>query len=223
MDQYFKRMKQFVLIFLIVTSLGYSACRQKSVESQMIDDLNKKYKSIKEFFGDKMINHFPKQVDSNIIEFTETLSPELGNLDFFYTNRISGQPYEWAEEFEKKSIISYNADDTCLLVVNRHLTKDRYYKIKLTNNELKSIDLPCYIGKYPIPNFWHTDYVTETTTCKLPSDFRIYVMEADSGKYFEQKYLTDGSSMPKEWKNGFSKGVAISINRNVIIYWVIIW
>jgi len=121
------------------------------------------------------------------------------------------------------SKVNYRANDTCLLVVNRFTSKENWHlKSKYKYVKKNKIDRPCYNNKLPLPNFWDSEYATNTET-KLPKDFIIYVLNSKSGKYWDEKYLTSGKYMPKLWKSGYSKGVAISKKRNIIIYWFIIW
>ncbi len=217
-------MKRYIILVLLsICIVGCAFNQNKSVDKQILYELNKKYEKIKEFFGREMVNHFPEKVDSTNITFTEGLSPDLGNLEFISINKIGDKLPETIKYFQNKAIAIYNANDSCLLIVNRFANRNNYYKIKLSKSDFKLIDLNCYRNKFPVPNFWHNDFTTEKTYCRLPKDFKLYVLEAKSGQFFDKKYLTDGQFMPNEWKNGYSKGVAISKKRNVIIYWVIVW
>jgi hypothetical protein len=127
--------------------------------------------------------------------------------------------------FEDRSIKVYSPADSNLLITNR-FTKNSNWSSK--NKALKSkitrfteeID---YTGKYPIPNFWDNPLSVDITECKLPKGFKLYVVDAKSGRFFKEQFHTSGLYMPKEWKNGYAKGVAISKDRNLVIYWLIIW
>jgi len=186
--------------------------------------LNKKYDNVKSFFGKEMTNHFPEKINNDNKSFTESLSPELGTLELVFIDTIESISIgNIINKLEKKSIAIYNANDTCLLIVNRFATEGNYYDVSPSKTELELVDKNCYSKLFPIPNFWHNDLTTEETYCKLPPDFRLYVIDAKSGKYFDEKYLTDGRYMPQEWKNGYSKGVAVSKKRNIAIYWLNIW
>ncbi|MBK8953345.1 MAG: hypothetical protein IPM85_14830 [Chitinophagaceae bacterium] len=127
------------------------------------------------------------------------------------------------KRFMEGSIADYKPNDNCLLVINRFVNKENFYDIKLSEKDSGYLERNCYSNKLPIPNFWHTPYTTNSTDCKLPLDFVIYVLESQKGKYFSEDLLTDGKFMPLQWRNGFSRGVAISKNRGLIIYWLAIW
>ena len=126
--------------------------------------------------------------------------------------------------FNKQALVRYKANKSCLLVVNRFTIKENWHlNYKSKYGDKNDIDRDCYEGLYPVPNFWDSQYITNDTESRLPKDFLIYVLEAHSGKFWNDKYLTKGKYMPEAWKNGYSKGVAISKKRKVIIYWFIIW
>lgn len=216
-------MKIGVLLVLVAFCTGCT-CTNKSVEERIISDLNAKYDNAKSFFGKDFTNHFPKRINEDNITFTDGLSPELGNLELILTNNIeSNHSTELINSFKEKSIASYNAGDSCLLIVNRFARKEKFYAIELSESDKQLLNRDCYSNLLPIPNFWHNAFTTEDTYCRLPSDFKLFVLEAKAGKHFDRKYLTDGRFMPEKWKNGYSKGVAISKKRNVIIYWLLIW
>lgn len=216
-------MRLLIVLFMLVTTIGCTFNQNNfTPQEKLLYDLNNKYDSIREFFEDKMINHFPRTIDSNTISFTESLSPDFGDIELIYTAKTTDLSLE-LKKIGRSPIAIYNADDTCLLIVNKYATSANYYKLKSPDNESNIKSLGCYKDKYPVPNFWHNDYTVEDTQCKLPDDFKLYVLEANAGIYLNKKYLTDGKFMPDNWKNGYSKGVAISEKRKVIIYWVIIW
>lgn len=217
-------MRYCVLIILLVIHTGCNSNRNKLVNDKILSDLNAKYSEAKAFFGKDFVNHFPKNISKDNITFNEGFSPELGNLELILIDHlVNNSSTSIIAEFKKKSIAIYEANDSCLLIVNRFATRDNYYNIELSAADKLMINNKCSSDHYPVPNFWHNDFTTEKTQCKLPSDFRLFVLEAKSGKYFDEDKLTDGRFMPRKWKNGYSKGVAISQVRNVIIYWLVIW
>lgn len=182
---------------------------------------NEAYRNELKLFKDYMLDGFPSELDSNYIKYTVSRSPEAGliRLDVIYKCSLCLDQYN-----DSSFIAIYNSNDTCLLIANRFASLDNYsFNIKLDYSDSLKIDPSCYEGKYPIPNFWHNDYTTDETECKLPEDFNIYVEDAKQGKYLSSELLTDGRHMPTKWKNGYSRGVAISEKRGIIIYWVIVW
>ena len=130
-------------------------------------------------------------------------------------------------DFKSKSIKMASVNDTTVLLifsycdvmvgidgVFNNLESKRNKNLAKHNNSLKD--------GIPIPLF-EIDQFKSNTFSSLPDDFKIYVLEAKSGKYLEDKYLHDCVCLPKKWKHGFSRGVAMSDKRHVIIYWVTVW
>lgn len=199
--------------------------KKEAIHEHITQEMNKKYIEAKSFFDDKFVEHFPEELNSNVLSTSESISPEAELIELMVTNKVSKEEYKnLIKKNEKIAIAAYNCSDTCLLIINRFANKQNYsYNITLSKQDSALINLDCYQNLYPIPNFWHNDFLTEETNCRLPNDFRIFVIDAKPGKFLEDQYLTDGKYMPSDWKNGFSKGVAISEKRNVVIYWLVIW
>ncbi|NOX84506.1 MAG: hypothetical protein GXO86_00845, partial [Chlorobi bacterium] len=198
------KLKKLLIIFIMIL-YGCVSNNNNSSETTMLKDLNKKYENDRAFFGEKLISYFPEKIDTSTITFTEGLSPKFGNLELLLFNKIDKNDLsDITENYEKKAIAAYHANDTCLLVVNKFVTKNNYYNLKAENFKKNQIYKTCYENKYPVPNFWHTDYTTDKTECRLPSDFIIYVLKSASGQFMKKELLTDGWFMPTKWKNGYS-------------------
>lgn len=213
------------IAFLLVLSLFFSCINsEKSKENKIVEILNKKYAKAVIFFEDSLTRHFPEKLLNENSSFTYSFSSDMGNLELMLLEHLDKMSIvKKLKVIKNQANESYGANDSCLLIVNRFVNKNRHYKVKLTSDQLEMVDQDCYKGKYPVPNFWHNEYSTEHTACKLPSDFDIYVFESKAGKYHKAENLTEGEFMPIRWKNGFSRGVAVSKKRSVIIYWLIIW
>lgn len=219
-------MRQLLFLFIVFAIIGCNNGENNSQgsNSKVLDDLNLKYKDAKDFFGAEYTEHFPDKINENNITFTESYSPDVGNLELMVIDSIvSNEAYSDIMKIGLQALSSYKSTDSCLLVVNRFVNNENFYKVQPPDEELKEIDNKCYNDKLPIPNFWHNKYTTDNTSCKLPSDFFIFVLESKAGKFKSDEYLTNGKQMPDNWKNGFSRGIAVSKKRSVVIYWLIIW
>ena len=213
------------ILFLAGCILVFSCPRvKKSAHQKMMEDLNKGYHESKSFFDNKFTTHFPDVLNESIITYSNSISPVLGSLGLMVIDRLNKENLvQIQKNYEQTCLRKYKASDSCLLIVDRFLTRKKYYKVENSDYDKKLVDRPCYSGKYPVPNFWHNVFTTNETECKLPGDFILYVIDAKQGKFLKEDLLTNGWFMPKQWKNGYSKGVAISQQRNVIIYWLEIW
>jgi hypothetical protein len=215
-------MRAFNICFLaFIFLVGCNDSKRQKKGQFIIQQIDKKYQERKAFFNKEFVNHFPERLDSNYITFTDGVSPEVGPLTLRLINNIDKS--QNIKELINGAISKYAANDSCLLVINRFATRDRFYKIELSNTERELINRDCYKGKFPIPNFWDSRIISDSTECRLPLDFIIYVLDAKAGRFVSPDLLTDGSFMPEAWKNGFSKGIAVSEKRKIVIYWVDIW
>jgi len=193
----------------------------RDLKKAQIKKINIDYQESKSFYEDNFVNHFPLSLDENYVTYTESVTPEAGLIRLDLVTRLGKCDIE---KIARSAIAKYKSSDTCLLVVNRFASMENYsFNIQLTEKDKRIIDLECYNELYPIPNFWNSDYTIKDSGCKLEEGFDIFIIEAKSGKYLKDELLTDGRYMPKKWKNGFSKGIAFSERRGVIIYWTLIW
>ncbi|WP_430815604.1 hypothetical protein [Carboxylicivirga sp. RSCT41] len=108
------------------------------------------------------------------------------------------------------------------------------FKEKLVFNKDHDI---YYKGNYPIPDLGRYDFnagFTKTDTIiggerfvykryNVPSDTKIYVHEAKNGSFWKVDADVYRPETMDEWKHGYSKGTAISKERNIILYWFIVW
>lgn len=208
----------FILIFFIK-----SCSSQTDNPISKYCEINEDYLKGKSRFEKKYISHFPNNIDDNFIDFNESLSPKFDMIRFTLINKISNKDLRKIQKKYNESIGKYSASDSCLLVVNRFATLDKYINIEINDSEIELIDRECYSNKYPIPNFWHDKFTDLMTECNLPEDFTIYVINSESGIFLEERLLSDGRFMPGHWKHGYSYGFAFSEKRGAIIYWVVMW
>jgi len=188
----------------------------------MFEYSNNKYIKALSLFNAKLIDHFPKEIDSNYIKYLDATSPDVGEVSLFIEKKINLKEFKnLTNYYSSVSKEILNPSDS-LLIVNRFSSENRLYKYKLTSLEKKIIEKSSSYS-LPIPNFWRCSFSSDSTACHLSSNFKLYVIEAKKGKYLEDKYLTKGEYMPSDWRNGFSKGIAISEKNMTVIYWIVVW
>ncbi len=217
---------------VIIVMLHFIGCNGFYVDKQ----LKYEYKSNLNFFDSSFISHFPEKLPNNC-SFSTNVS--LSKIDYekvsgfsnFYTDlriKYSNKQYSKIKnEFITSSKANYDANNKNLLMIFSYSNNlDIHGKIytdwespkrrKLAKHNLTNAT------SLPIPLF-QIDEFQSNTFSGLPKDFKIYVIEAKPGKYLEDKYLHDCVCLPEKWKHGYSKGVALSDKRKVIIYWVTVW
>lgn len=219
-------MNMNIIICVLFFALIYSCSSQSdnAIENDFFEKGNQMYDDGKARFKKKFISHFPDKIDKDkYLDFNESLSPEFDMVRLTLFNKASEKEIEKLKRKYKKSIGIYSSADSCLLVVNRFATMERNVNIKVNDSERKLIDRDCYEDKYPVPNFWHNQFTDLSTECNLSSDFTVYVIESESGIFLSKDKLSNGKYMPNEWNHGYSYGIAISEEQNVVIYWVVMW
>ena len=215
----------FLVALLSVVMLSCSDNKNKGHEKGWnefkINIINNEYKKVKNIFSPEEVSHFPEEIKDNYITHTEIVSPEAGIVRLDLTVRYDS--LESVQDILNKAIAVYNSEDTCLLVANRFARKEDYGQVSPRDIDTSIINRTCYEGKYPIPNFWQSDYYSDSTECKLDKGFLIYVLDAKPGIYNDERYLSHNPYLPEKWEHGFSKGISVDPHYKILIYWVIVW
>lgn len=221
------------LVFIVIATLilnSCSICSKKNNENVLLlEQSSKQYKAGKAFFPKELVEHFPVEFSANSLRYSVCYSSELGPLSLYLVNHFS-----FINDLPR-NLISYSASDSCLLVINRFATKENYINLELTENDKRFIELDCYKNKLPIPNFyefnydknnkvlWQLDKNVRLSDCNLPLDYQINVIDAKTGKFFNDSLLSTNIGMPKAWEHGFSRGIAYCLKDSVVIYWLNVW
>lgn len=227
--------KIFFLVLFFLISIAYFniSCdnlNNKNEESDKalakknaITSINEHYDTLTNKFDKKLICHFPISLDTNVKAISSSTASSA-NIFLLFTATKNDNIDSVYQHFNTLSLKKYSPGDSCLLVANRFENDSNFWKLNKKDVKTKEINKQCYEDKLPVPNFYRLDsYSTNKNECRLHSDFRIFVLDANLGKYKDINVLPDAWYMPKEWKHGYSRGVAISKKRKVIIYWVILW
>ena len=209
---------------LIVVVLAHSlliACSQFETKNNR----NHEYLMYRSEFEVKCINHFPMSIQSDSSWVISNMDTSKHNVRFsLYEFNVNIQRIDSiSEKLHLNSIAQYNAYDSCLIIVNRFENFNSYNNFELASiSDSSLINRPCYDKKYPIPNFLEYS-MSNDEVIRLDSSFTIYVIEAKAevpSKKYNQLPFTH---MPSLWRNGYSKGIAISRSKQIIIFWVVIW
>lgn len=216
-------MRKQILLCLIFASL-FSSCSVKLTQERF----NTQYIAAKSKFADSLTNIFPKQVDAHFSELIGSIGPSLAFEYGHFTGLILCVPYSDTLVLSLRNKlykIKYSSTDENLLIVGRlgESTDEEYEKWEQNYDKNKD-----YV---PVPNFYRLNYDTDTFASdrdplnnKLPEGYTIYVVDAYPGVFIKEEWLTQGKGLPKEWKNGYSRGYAISKDKSKnIVYWLIVW
>jgi len=177
-----------------------------------------------------MFVHFPENITSDCLRMTYTSPSEEGSDctgDLYLTY---GFDESVVEQLSNDSIFySTEYRDSTNIIINMFELKRNFFPIAKCNK--------WFSGKYPIPYFENFDFglgehkdekVVKGQTywnCiyTVPNDLRIFVISARSGEFWKKGCDENRPEILKEWKNGYSSGIAISKETNRVIYWAMVW
>jgi len=213
------RIKIIIIVFMV--------CLLQCSETNIYQVHENNYVKMKSFFKSSFLDHFPSTVSTidTLCYMEAVYDKNTENIMFSLSFKIN--------EIDKKELIDslkniskevIESTDTCALILNRFHTKENRFRDYMpTKSDRLVINRECYKNKLPIPNFYSSQFSSGETDYNLPKDFVVFVLDAKSGKYWDDKYLFGGYYMPGKWQNGYSKGIAVSRENSIVIYWFIIW
>lgn len=187
---------------------------------------DEEYNKFKSKFDQKLTTQFPLSIETEYYRIISNTDTEYKNVGLILSEYYVSIPkIDSIKSSIKKSIIGkYLSSDSCLLVVNRFDTYVTYQKSnRVIIDDSTLIDRECYEGKYPLPNFMDFYDEYKNSNVHLDNSYVIYVLDANSKNPFENYAMRPSPYMPAKWKNGYSKGIAISEKKKNVIYWSIIW
>ncbi|MHC5310900.1 hypothetical protein ACYSNM_12720 [Myroides sp. LJL116] len=187
--------------------------------------MNESYIGFKNKFDSSLVDHFPEKLirlGYSLSFMTDIRKDNIG-LYLYQYNVPKIEIDSLVTHLEKRDYLhKYNSSEDCLLKVNPFETiesLESYDNIKL--EEGIEIERSCYADKLPIPNF--VDFQKEIEVDIWQEDeFDIYVFQAEKGIFYNGLEVAS-QQMPKEWGNGYSKGMAISKQHKIVMYWMVIW
>ncbi|NII83705.1 hypothetical protein FHT21_002750 [Pedobacter sp. SG908] len=205
-------------LFFCILCLMNLGCAQTNI--RLSDERD--YEEYKRGFDQKFTAHFPVKISASsqsCAMFSDKNEKKNDFILMLCENGISQNEINHVLDKNKDKVVAeYKASDSCLLIVNRFETKET-----LDNPDLRVkidsslIHRECYQKKYPVPNF--VNYGGS-----LHDSFMIYVLESEKINSWERKFgMGPAPQMPDPWKNGFSRGIAISKEKKTVIYWTVIW
>ena len=219
-------MNKLAIVILVLITLSTS-CKNKDSRKEYFkqyvqNDYTEKLKSFPEY----LVDFFPSQIDG-VYGMSETKDTTNECIYFMYYDLSNIKSTSIDSIFSSKVKAVYNAVDTNIISVRIKSrieddpTKEMFYNNIFINGRYY----------YPVPYFEKVDYssvgiksediYSSKTPCGLTKDFTIYVLGSKQGSYW--KGLKPSEHMPKDWKNGFSKGVCVNTKKGIVIYWFVIW
>lgn len=218
-------MKNIPIVILSFLLILVSCRREGSFNDKSMKRMNESYVKYKNEFIPTLIDHFPNEIlrlKNSLSSNTDIQKDNIG-LYLYQYNMSEKEIDSISNNIIKRDFLrKYNSKEECLFKVSPFETLETiesYEKAKIISSV--DIDKECYEDKLPIPNFVDFHYDSKINIWEH-SDFEIYVFNAEKGLFYEGLEVPS-EQMPKEWGNGYSKGIALSRQQKIVIYWMVIW
>lgn len=207
-----------------------AGCQNIDVKKQIQQD----YKRSTSFFDNDLVNHFPSELCDSSGYHTNVLRKyNLAKLCFATSKTILWKPYissqykAMVSKFTNLSNTTYSANDSNLLLIFNYcdiveIEGDIYRDQEPPERQALAKHNVITANSLPVPLFEIDEYKGNTMS-GLTEDFKLYVLDAKPGKYINEKHLQECECLPEKWKHGYSKGVALSDEKKVVIYWIAVW
>ncbi len=216
---------KFNFTTLIQLSFLMIGCHSTNAQWNELDEV---YSDGIKKFQAEFIDHFPKtivaQESSVLVSEDISITHKKIWLKTHYSSKELDSLISYVT-LKAKSI--YHSDDSCLLVIDSHLTNENYLKYDKSLRVSPNVNVStpnCSIGYFPVPKFWKNKWFeTGKTKIGLDTTYVIYIIDSKPGVFAETKELTNGKYTPSGWEHGYSKGVAIDKARESVLFWFDIW
>lgn len=134
--------------------------------------------------------------------------------DFLHT----GVSYKAVYDFDKSNIVDFKES----LNGNEVLLKHKDCCIICQHDPLNQYRMDCSKSEVPLSIFYQERVQLGIEENHLGEDFDIYILDSKEGEFIPELNLND-LSCSEFWSHGFSRGVALSEEKGVAIYWLQFW
>jgi hypothetical protein len=213
----------FLLLFFITTS-----CSNKSIYQQAVVEFQENLDTFYNVNG--LLNHFPKMQSKKASGFVcppaiiaksgEVLHCDLNNRK--ETNTL-------IQNLSFIDSVQYHSNSIFILRVIELKNKSLY-------NQLYHFDNATINNGLPVPLFADinfglgdtVDYIDSAqyqTMYKsiVPKDLMVYIIDAKVGDFWKNQNTETRPETLGKWKHGYSRGIAISKEKELICYWAMVW
>ena len=224
-----------ILAFVIFSIVGCNF----SPEKQQLIKVSAYINSMKTQFGidylkPDLLSHFPNEIKDTtnfrMVSSPPTCPPSFECRKQFGEIYLITKRDTTTEKWIKDNYLfktEYLSDSN--IIINLPELKFNRFSIKKCNKEFDS--------KYPIPyfesyyfNFGEKSFKKEIDgeiyvdyIHTIPKDLMVYVVKAEAGNFWKEDCQEIRQGSLNKWKNGYSKGIAVSENKDLVVYWTMIW
>lgn len=231
-------MKNRHVIFLALLLFSLAGCYFNPVKQHLFEVsahiVAMKTKFGKDYLKPNLLSHFPNEIK------------DTTNLRLHSSPPSCPPSFKCGKQFGEVYLITTIDSLTEKSIKENCLFETEYqseHNIIINLPELKFDRFPvekcnkAFNNKYPIPYFESYDFnLGEKEFEKIinkekywnyvhiiPSDLKVYVMKAEAGNFWKEDCKEIRPNSLEKWKNGYSKGVAISEEKKIMIYWTMVW
>lgn len=206
------------LVYILIIPLIILGCGSdnRSKNNQKINkDYANSFEIAKKNFPDSMISHFPEFISKPCHIYLKL--PNGGRKSDRYGVTLLFQTTNVCLEQVKNEVDSCRYEEI-------HYSDKRSLIITLGTDEKSEFKTDSLIPLPNIPEIFKNPAERKFKISELKMDhYKFYVIGYAKGQFVGIDYLTDGKGLPEEWKNGYSRGIAINEKANELIYWLEIW
>lgn len=205
-----------------------TGCQDIDIKKQ----IQERYKQSVQFFDPELVSHFPKKLPDSCWYLTTVTEADTLEMAGFGVNKLFmaysfSQYKNIAAQFRNLPNTTYKATDSSLLLIFDYcdvieIDGDIFRNQEPPERQALAKHNVATATSLPVPLFEINKYQANTIS-GLGEDFNLYILDAKPGKYLDDKYLQECECLPEKWKHGYSKGVAMSDEQKVIIYWIVVW
>lgn len=194
--------------------------------------------------SEEMLSHFPiRECDKKYFWSVRYFIPykTINNYGAYYLEKTFYKEIDSVlSKFTFKSSIVYNSSN---------VFKIRHFKINDTTSYAKFYQYDSRVlTNYPIPTFYDVDFglgesldyidstqdwlsipdsirmpIFEAEKSNIPNDLVVYIIDAKQGYFWKETNKPLRPPSLRDWKFGFSRGIAISKEKEIICYWFMVW
>jgi hypothetical protein len=222
------------IIVLSLFAIMVSSCIDKILGHQYVATIENCEVGFKQSFSiDGLFDHFPKSISNKLfIDLQSRVPSNIYYPDSYHTGFVY--------------LMLHMGKDSLSLSPKKYIYKTHYtgrnfiiddgfsYYTYFDTLKLRNVALP---QTYPIPYFEDLDFGLGSERIDLrsigihlvidknnvPDDLEVFVLKSNHGYFWKLKADWDRPETLKEWKNGYSCGIAISRKCNMIVYWMKAW
>lgn len=157
----------------------------------------------------------------------------VSHFPFDFSSFSKKHLYVYPEEASRYNskvglILDTKVNDDFFRETHKSLINKEIVRLEISNDSIFFVgdtlsNYYCVNFKYPLPDFSAVLDEFGLSSYRLSGKEEVFLIEYKSGEFLEPEHLVQSLLLPKIWKHGMSRGIALDSNNNRILYWVVYW